>query len=113
MSSPDLSLLPEIPRDEEGPVFNAPWQAQAFALVVGLHREGVFSWQEWAETLGASIQNARDAGDMDLGDTYYDHWLSALEQISIEKGLANTEKLAERKQQAHEIHQRLHQGHSH
>ena len=113
MSEPDLSLLPEIPRDDEGPVFKAPWQAQAFALVVGLQREGVFSWSEWAETLGASINRARDAGDQDLGDTYYEHWLSALEQISIDKGLANNEKLAERKQEAHETHQKLHQGHSH
>ena len=113
MTTPDLKILPELPLDEEGPVFQAPWQAQAFALVLGLHREGVFSWQEWAEELGASISKAQEAGDADLGDTYYEHWLAALEKISIDKGLASSSKLLEKKQEAHETHQKLHHGHTH
>ena len=31
--------LPGLPRDETGPVFAEPWQAQAFALVVKLHEK--------------------------------------------------------------------------
>jgi nitrile hydratase accessory protein len=113
MSLPDLEKIPELPVDEEGPVFNAPWQAQAFALVVNLHEQGVFSWDEWAEELGGSIQAARAAGDPDLGNTYYEHWLAALEKITSSKGLTNPELLADRKRLAHEEHQRLHNGHSH
>jgi hypothetical protein len=37
-----------IPRDRDGPVFRAPWEAQAFAMAVTLHERGVFTWQEWA-----------------------------------------------------------------
>ena len=112
MSLPDLETLPELPVDEAGPVFKAPWQAQAFALVVSLQQQGVFSWQEWAEELGSSIERARSEGDHDLGDTYYEHWLAALEKITLEKGLTSADILAERKIQVHEEHQKLH-GHDH
>ena len=33
----DLGALPALPRDEEGPVFKAPWEAQAFAMTLTLH----------------------------------------------------------------------------
>ena len=109
MSLPDLTILPDLPADDAGPVFKAPWQAQAFAMVLGLQEKGVFTWHEWADELSACINKARSAGDLDLGDTYYNHWLSALENISVKKGLANPELLAEKKRQAHEQHQKLHQ----
>jgi len=51
----DLSLLPALPVDNEGPVFAQPWQAQAFAMTLELHRAGHFSWSEWAEHLCAEI----------------------------------------------------------
>lgn len=109
MPLPDLKTLPELPLDEKGPVFKAPWQAQAFALVVGLQEKGIFSWEEWAEELGSSIAQARAEGDPDLGNTYYEHWLAALENISTQKGLSSPELLAERKIQMHEEHKRLHE----
>jgi hypothetical protein len=31
-----------------GPVFSAPWEAQAFAMVLALHERGLFTWPEWA-----------------------------------------------------------------
>ncbi len=108
MSLPDLKSLPELPLDEDGPVFNAPWQAQAFALAVSLHEQGIFSWQEWAEQLGKTIATARAQGDPDLGNTYYEHWLATLENITADKGLASPDILAERKKRVHEEHQRLH-----
>ena len=44
--------LPGLPRDDDGPVFREPWEAQAFALAVALHERGVFTWPEWAQALG-------------------------------------------------------------
>ena len=38
-----LEALPPLPRDEEGPIFAEPWQAQAFALAVKLSEQGHFS----------------------------------------------------------------------
>ena len=52
------SRIPTLPRDEDGPVFAEPWQAQAFAMAVELSRKGLFTWSEWAETLGAEIAGA-------------------------------------------------------
>ncbi len=86
--SPDLAALGAIPRDDDGPVFAEPWQAAAFALAVRLSGDGHFTWAEWAAALSAEIAAAQQAGDPDLGDTYYLHWARALERICSAKGLA-------------------------
>ncbi len=82
-----------IPRNAEGPVFREPWEAQAFALAVLLHERSLFTWTEWAATLGEEIKKAQAAGDADTGETYYRHWLAALERIVDEKGFADTDTL--------------------
>ena len=86
-----LRGLPQVP---DGPVFRAPWEAQAFAMAVALHERGLFSWPEWAATLAEEIKRAQEAGDPDTGDTYYHHWLAALEHIVAEKGAADRGALA-------------------
>jgi nitrile hydratase accessory protein len=91
--------LPGVPRDAEGPVFRTPWEAQAFAMAVTLHEAGHFTWREWSDRLAAEIQRARERGDPDLGTTYYEHWLAALERIVAEKGLVATADLARRKRE--------------
>jgi nitrile hydratase accessory protein len=94
-SGPDV---PGLPRDAEGSVvFREPWQAQAFAMVVRLHEAGHFTWAEWATALAAEIKHAQAAGDPDLGDTYYLHWLAAFERLVAAKGLVTAEELARRK----------------
>ncbi|MEM8795683.1 MAG: nitrile hydratase accessory protein [Pseudomonadota bacterium] len=89
----DLRRTPHIPHDDAGPVFNAPWEAKAFAMTVGLHRQGIFTWTEWCEALGAEIKAAQEAGDPDLGDTYYTHWLNALERLIQQKKVASADTL--------------------
>ena len=83
-----------IPRDKAGPVFSAPWEAEAFALAVSLQERGVFTWSEWAQVLGDEIKKAQAAGDPDTGETYYRHWLAALERILTEKGMTDPRQLA-------------------
>jgi nitrile hydratase accessory protein len=94
-STAELAALhiPSIPRDSEGPVFREPWEAQAFAMTLALYDRGLFTWPEWAETLGAEIKHAQAAGDPDTGETYYHHWLAALERIIAAKGVASAEML--------------------
>jgi nitrile hydratase accessory protein len=86
--------LPGFPRDEQGPVFREPWEAKAFAMVLRLHEQGLFSWAEWADALAHEIRAARARGDPDLGDTYYQHWLRALETIVARKGATSADELA-------------------
>jgi nitrile hydratase accessory protein len=90
----DLAALRGLPRDAGGPVFGEPWQAQAFAMTLALYRRGLFTWPEWAAALAAEIRRAQDAGDPDRGDTYYRHWLAALERLVAEKGVADGAALA-------------------
>ena len=82
------------PRDEGMPVFREPWEAQAFAITLVLHQRGLFSWSEWAAALAAQIRKAQAAGDADLGDTYYRHWLLALEALVAAKGASSPEELS-------------------
>jgi nitrile hydratase accessory protein len=83
-----------IPRNDEGPVFRAPWEAEAFALALSLNERGVFTWAEWAQVLGDEIKKAQAAGDPDTGETYYHHWLATLERVLAEKGVTNPQQLA-------------------
>jgi len=85
--------LSSIPHDNDGPVFREPWEAQAFAMTLALHERGLFTWSEWATALGAEIKRAQAAGDPDSGETYYLHWLSALEKLVADKGVTTTETL--------------------
>jgi nitrile hydratase accessory protein len=54
--------MPQLPRDEGGPVFAEPWQAQAFALVVKLSELGHFTSGEWAAALAEELKSAADRG---------------------------------------------------
>ena len=97
MSTPDLSVLPAIPRDDEGPVFRAPWEAQAFAMAVMLHERGHFAWTEWARRLAEEIAAARARGEADDGRRYYHYWLATLEKLVAEKQLVLADELTRRK----------------
>lgn len=95
----DLDHLHALPRDEHGPVFREPWQAHAFALAVRLSEAGCFTWAEWAATIGDEIASAQERGDPDVGDTYYEHWLAALERLCIAKGLLGMPDMLRRKEE--------------
>jgi nitrile hydratase accessory protein len=86
--------LPNSPSDAGAPVFNAPWEAQAFALALTLCAKGLFTWPEWAAALSNEIKAAQAAGDPDTGETYYLHWLAALEKIVAAKNATTPEALA-------------------
>jgi nitrile hydratase accessory protein len=94
LTEPDL---PGLPRDEAGPVFAAPWQAQVFALTVQLSGAGQFAWTEWADALGTELRKASDRGEPDDGSRYYEHWLAALEGLLTTKGLTDRSALDLRK----------------
>jgi nitrile hydratase accessory protein len=93
-----ISNLPRLPRDEGGPVFAEPWQAQAFALAVKLSEQGHYTWKEWAAALADELQAAARRGEPDDGSRYYEHWLAALERLVTAKGLADSTALLTRKE---------------
>jgi nitrile hydratase accessory protein len=87
------AAVPGLPRDEQGPVFREPWEAQAFAMALALQQRGLFTWSEWAAALGEEIKRAQRAGDPDTGETYYRHWLATLERLVTDRGVASAETL--------------------
>jgi nitrile hydratase accessory protein len=91
---PEPPSLPGMPCDDNGPVFAAPWQAQAFAMALTLYDKGLFTWPEWAAALSSEITRAQAAGDPDTGETYYLHWLAALETMVAAKKIATPDVLA-------------------
>jgi nitrile hydratase accessory protein len=93
----NLHSFASFPRDEDGPVFREPWEAQAFALAVQLQEQGLFTWDEWAQVLGAEIIAAQKCGDAGLGDTYYRHWLKTLERLVVAKGATSQAGLEDTK----------------
>lgn len=107
----ELAELPLLPRDDDGPVFAEPWQAQAFAVVVELTEAGRLTKEEWAERLGAVLKEAEDRAEYDTGERYYDHWLTALERAVVEKNLAGWDDLSKEGKSIRENdhHRREHQ----
>jgi nitrile hydratase accessory protein len=89
-----IAAVPGIPRGREGPVFREPWEAEAFAMTLALHERGLFAWSEWTAMLADEIKQAQANGDPDTGETYYQHWLAALERIVAEKGVTDAAALA-------------------
>jgi nitrile hydratase accessory protein len=85
------ALLPGQPELDGEPVFREPWEAHAFAMAVQLHAAGLFTWTEWAATLAEEITRAQAAGDPDTGETYYHHWLAALERLVASSGAASAD----------------------
>jgi nitrile hydratase accessory protein len=97
------------PVDE--PVFREPWEAQAFAMTVLLHQQGLFTWTEWAQALsaqtaaaqapqvtagqglGAPFARQQASSAPAAGTTYYQQWLAALEMLVAAKGLSSHEEL--------------------
>lgn len=91
---PDLSVVPAIPLDEDGAVFNSPWEAKVFALIVALHQQGHFEWTEWVTTISGEIAQDKDS---DPETPYYELWLRAAERLLDAKGLCDAGDLAQLK----------------
>ncbi|WP_064694637.1 nitrile hydratase accessory protein [Rhizobium aegyptiacum] len=82
-----LSHSPGLPKSPEGdPVFPEPWAAEAFAMTVHLHQQGLFSWSEWAETLSRELHQPGRAED---GSDYFECWVAALSNLLISRSLVD------------------------
>ncbi len=93
-----FAASPLLPRDDGGPVFAEPWQAQAFAMAVQLSADGHFTWTEWTRALGEQLQAAVKRCEPDDGSRYFEHWITALEQLATDKKLTDLTALSERKE---------------
>ena len=74
------------------PTFRAPWQAQAFAIVVALRQTGRLNPVEWADALGHEIHSDGPKGGS-TEDQYFLDWLRALELVVMRHGMADESSL--------------------
>ena len=87
------------PADRDAPTFREPWQAKAFAMVVLLHRQGRFEWNEWVQVLGAEIAAGPQQPGEDPDAAYHRQFLAALERIVAALGIANADDQLRRKEE--------------
>ncbi len=83
-----------IEREENEPVFHAPWEGRVRAMMtVGL-RLGLYNLDEFRWALERMDPAAY------LAASYYEKWLAAIERLYIEKGVFTQEELDSRRRQA-------------
>ncbi len=75
-------------REPETP-FEAPWQAQVFAMTVAMNEAGAFTWTRWADAFGAELQNDKASGNA----VYYAAWLRAFVRVLVEDGHATSQEV--------------------
>ncbi|TDV42319.1 nitrile hydratase accessory protein [Pseudomonas graminis] len=99
MNDIDAMTAARVPLDEEGPVFDAPWQANVFALTVQLFKSGAFDWSQWVQVIGEEIKAAPARPGERVNDAYYRQWTSAFERLIAQLGIADGPTLSRRAEQ--------------
>lgn len=79
--------------DNEGPVFDQPWQAQAFSLLLHLHQTGLFPWKDWVQTFSDEIKASPAQPGESINDAYYRQWIAAMERMVTALGLTAFEDI--------------------
>ncbi|GAB5447498.1 nitrile hydratase accessory protein [Gymnodinialimonas sp.] len=87
-----MNRLEGLERPDDG-AFDAPWQAQVFALTVALNEAGNLAWSDWADELSGQLHAPDAAQD---GSDYYMRWAAALEAILVSTQVTDADQLAEK-----------------
>ena len=93
-SSPNPSTLSEHSDEDSEPVFQAPWEARAFALVNQLTTEQVYSWSEWTDRFVEEISAAE--AESSSNSSYYERWVQACEELLLSKGILDIDSIEQR-----------------
>lgn len=88
--------LPPGEEGQEEPVFDHPWQAQAFSLVVHLHKAGHFPWKDWVQVFSDEIKAMPAQPGERVNDAYYRQWIAAMEKMVASLGMAGAGDISHR-----------------
>ena len=89
--SPQPPFLTDEQATEDEPVFQAPWEAKAFAIAHQLAADRQYSWTEWNDQLVQEIATAESSATNSR--TYYECWLQACEKLLIAKGILDVQAI--------------------
>ena len=79
-----------IPRSANQPVFDEPWQARIFAMVLKMHDDGKFEWKDFQSLLVEEITTTEKAG---APRHYYENWFIAAERLVEKLGIAHSHEV--------------------
>jgi len=107
MTNASSSPLPESLIEQPELVFQAPWEARAFALVNYLAASEHYDWSEWTNYLSREIA-AAEPNSADA-TSYYEQWVNACEKLLTVKGLLEPESLQRKIAELASEHEAKHQ----
>ena len=93
---PDMEGLLSYPRKNGEPVFEAPWQSRAFGMVVGLHKAGLYPWDEFKGLLIEEIASGQCQAAPAGSPEYYYQWMEAFSRLLVAKGILTREQMDQR-----------------
>ena len=82
--------LGPIVREDNEPYFHEPWEERVFGMFIAAFAGGVYNVDEFRHSI------ERMAPAHYLTTSYYEHWLHAIETLSVEKGLVSRDELEAR-----------------
>ncbi|MEO1395784.1 MAG: nitrile hydratase accessory protein [Cyanobacteria bacterium J06634_5] len=84
MGSPE-----EAPPRKEGHLhFDRDWEKMAFGVAIALSKQGHYEWEEFRQTLMATIKDWEDTHELDDPEwDYYQCWLATLEKLVVASGV--------------------------
>jgi nitrile hydratase accessory protein len=82
-----------LPRSNGELVFEAPWQARAFGVAVGLVQEQELDWEAFRSRLIDEIASWEREHPESNGYNYYERWLAALERLLLETGMVSAQEV--------------------
>ena len=78
----------QVEPEPNEPVFHAEWERRAFAITVAMGATG-----EWNIDMSRFARENRSPADY-LSKSYYELWLSGLEQLATQRGLVSADEIA-------------------
>jgi len=77
--------------------FSEAWERQAFGVALALSKNGHFDWEDFRQKLIAAIGDWERSHSLDDPSwSYYERWLTALEQLLVEEQIVTREELTAR-----------------
>lgn len=85
----------EAPPRQDGHLrFDREWEKMAFGVAIALSKQGYYEWEDFRQTLMATIKEWESTHDLDDPEwDYYQCWLSALEKIVVASGVIEAGEL--------------------
>ena len=89
MGSPE-----EAPPRQDGHLqFDREWEKLAFGVAIALSKQGYFEWEDFRQTLIATIADWEATHELDDPEwDYYQCWLAALEKLVVDAEVVDAEE---------------------